>query len=167
MNPNHTDRAIERCGRRAAELLVAGDIVLADSSAEPMLTWLLAALAADTRAALRVVGLDAVAAGCMPTLCLFGASLVASDGGAVCSTAAWQCVDLAHTHNLPCYLFAPHGPDPALPDASVITLSPGRTYLPPNQISAIITDRALYRPAMIARYHGDADTPLDLIPLLG
>jgi hypothetical protein len=103
----------------------------------------------------------------MPTLCLFGAMLVALDGSAVCSTAAWHCVALARNHNLPCYMFAPHGPDPAMPDASVITLSPGRKYLPPNQISAIITDRALYRPAMIARYLGDADTPLDLIPLLG
>jgi hypothetical protein len=166
MNHNHT-RAIERCGRRAAELLVAGDVVLADSSAEPVLTWLLAALDADTRAALRVVGPDAVAAGCLPTLCLFGALLVALDGGAVCSAAAARCVDLARSHTLPCYLFAPHGPDPATPDAAIITRSPGQTYLPPDQISAIITDRALYRPAMIARYHGDADTPLDLIPLLG
>jgi len=93
--------------------------------------------------------------------------LVAHDGGAVCSSAAWRCVKFARTNGLPCYLLAPYGPNPAMPDASVITLSPGREYLPPASISAIITDRAIYRPAMIDRYFGDSDTPLDLIPLIG
>ena len=132
-----SDRAIERCGRRAAELLVAGDVVLADASAEPVLTTLLAALDAATRAAVRVIGLDDLREGIMPSLCLFGALLVAHDGGAVCSSAAWRCVKFARTNGLPCYLLAPYGPNPAMPDASVITLSPGREYLPPASISAV------------------------------
>ena len=161
-----SDRANERCGRRAAELLVAGDVVLADPSAEPVLRWLLLALDVATRAEVRVIGPAQIEL-VTPTLCLIGALVVALDGGAVCSSAARRCAELAAEHGLPCYLLAPHGPDTGTPDAAIITLSPGRAYLPAERISAIITDRALYRPAMIARYLGDSDTPLDVIPLQG
>ena len=34
-------------------------------------------------------------------------------------------------------------------------------------ISAFVTDRGLYRPAMIGRYLDEGEAPLDVIPLLG
>jgi methylthioribose-1-phosphate isomerase len=45
---------------------------------------------------------------------------------------------------------------------------PAFDVTPPDLVSAIITDRGMYRPAMIGRYHDDAsEAPLDVIPLLG
>jgi methylthioribose-1-phosphate isomerase len=45
------------------------------------------------------------------------------------------------------------------------TLAAASTTIPPSLISAIITNRGIYRPEMIARYLGDGDAPLDVIPL--
>ncbi|MFN8501576.1 hypothetical protein [Kouleothrix sp.] len=39
------------------------------------------------------------------------------------------------------------------------------TQIAPEQISAIVTHRGIYRPAMIARFLGDGDVPLDVISL--
>jgi methylthioribose-1-phosphate isomerase len=41
----------------------------------------------------------------------------------------------------------------------------GNSVVPPEQISAIITSRGIYRPEMVARYLGDGDAPVDVIPL--
>jgi methylthioribose-1-phosphate isomerase len=47
----------------------------------------------------------------------------------------------------------------------VATFTATSDVLPPELISAIITSRGIYRPEMIARYLGDGEAPLDVIPL--
>ena len=58
------------------------------------------------------------------------------------------------------YVLGGDGPDPALD-----TVVAAHDVMPPELISAIITSRGIYRPEMIARYLGDGDAPLDVIPL--
>jgi methylthioribose-1-phosphate isomerase len=188
---SRADRVAERCGRIAAGLLGDGDHVLTHGFAGPALIWMmhvalaeqakpitLAVLAQptpddDTRLCTelaRAIGLpvtllDAPAterdfelAGA--TVFFAGAERIALDGGTAGAPGAARYAHLARQHGLPCYVLGGDGPDPAV-DRFVAASD----VMPPDLISAIVTSRGVYRPAMIARYLGDGDAPLDVIPL--
>jgi hypothetical protein len=145
-------------------LIVAGDVLLSDPLAQPIVVWLLAALDEQVRAEVQSTTFDQLDH--MPlTIALIGVELLALDGGALCTPEGMRCAAMARDRGLPCYLLVPGGPDPRTASIAAQITDVGQRYLPPERISAIITDRALYRPAMVARYLGDHDTPLDLIPL--
>jgi len=101
----------------------------------------------------------------------FGADHIAIDGGVAGPSAGAAYVALARQHSIPCYVLGYDGPDPSYATTSHLSedLAAGAPaddgIVPPEQISAIITNRGIYRPEMIARYLGDADAPLDVIPL--
>jgi methylthioribose-1-phosphate isomerase len=181
------DRVAERCGRIAAGLLDADDRVITFGLAEPALLWMLhvalaeqakpialavlpSADAALTAELARAIGLavdlvgeqavDQALSPAAPAILVAGAQRIALDGAAAAGPGAARYAELARQHGLPCYLLAGDGPDPALP-----TLAAPSDTLPPSLISAIITSRGIYRPEMIARYLGDGDAPLDVIPL--
>jgi methylthioribose-1-phosphate isomerase len=100
-----------------------------------------------------------------------GADRMAMDGGVAAPSASATYVALARQHSIPCYVLGYDGPDPSCATTSHLSedLAAGATannaIVPPEQISAIITNRGIYRPEMIARYLGDGDTLLDVIPL--
>ena len=188
---SRADRVAERCGRIAAGLLDAGDHVITHGFAGPALIWMLhVALAEqakpitltvlaprmhddDTRLCAdlaRAIGLpvtllDDQAAErafepAASTVFVAGAERIALDGSAVGGPGVARYAALARRHGLPCYVLGCDGPDP-----TVETLAAERDVMPPDLISAIITSRGIYRPEMIARYLGDGDAPLDVIPL--
>lgn len=159
----NADRAAERCGRRAAALLDAEDTLLAFGTSATLL-WMLRAAADEGRAiALHAhtavlewasatgVGQQASTA---PTLAVVCADAVGPDGAAATPDAATAAA--ARAEGLPLYVVCASAPLAALP---------ARNLLSADSISAIVTDRAIYRPAMIGRYHTDGDAPLDVIPL--
>lgn len=185
------DRVAERCGRIAAGLLDEGDHVLAHGFAGPALIWMLyvalaeqskpitlavlAPRAPDDDARLcadlaRTIGLPATLLGepaiepafasAVSAIFVAGAERIALDGSAAGGPGAARCAELARRYGLPRYLLGGDGPDPA-----VNALAAGGDIVPPELISAIITSRGIYRPEMIARYLGDGDAPLDVIPL--
>ena len=182
------ERAADRCGRRAAALLDAGDQVVVYGFGGPPLLALLGALPAlDPAPALRIAGAGAgpqlladlantagfaatsadqpdLFSAELPGLCLVTAVAIGADGGAVCPHGSGVLIANARQRSIPCYLLAPSGlADEHTP---VIDLGlVGGDIILPDLVSAIITDRGIYRPAMIGRYHGDADTPLDVIAL--
>jgi methylthioribose-1-phosphate isomerase len=100
-----------------------------------------------------------------------GADRIAMDGGVAGPDAGAAYVALARRHGIPCYVLGYDGPDPECPTTSALSASlmvgesSDDSIVPPEQISAIITNRGIYRPEMIARYLGDGDAPLDVIPL--
>jgi len=100
-----------------------------------------------------------------------GADRMAMNGGVAGPSASAAYVALARQHGTPCYVLGYDGPDPDCPTTSALSadLMVGDTIdnsiVPPEQISAIITNRGIYRPEMIARYLGDGDAPLAVIPL--
>jgi len=188
---SRADRVVERCGRIAAGLLDAGDHVLTHGFAGPALLWMLhvalaeqskpitlAVLAAptpddDTRLCAdlaRVIGLpvtmldNSAAAGAFEpaasAVFIAGAERIALDGAAADGPGAARYAALARQHGRPYYVLGGDGPDPA-----VATFAAASDVMLPELISAIITSRGIYRPAMIARYLGDGDAPLDVIPL--
>ncbi|HEU5098304.1 MAG TPA: hypothetical protein VFU22_04765 [Roseiflexaceae bacterium] len=180
------DRVAERCGRIAAGLLDEGDHVLTHGYAGPALLWMLhvalveqskpIALSAlggpapdDARLTVelaRAIGLpatlldDSGLAQDTPTLFVVGAERIALDGGVAAAPGAAHSAELARQLRLPRYVLGYDGPDPNL-----ATLAAARDVLPADLISAIITSRGIYRPEMIARYLGDGEAPLDVIPL--
>jgi hypothetical protein len=156
-------RAIDRCHRRAAELLAAGDLVLSD---QPLPAALIAALDNDTRAAVRWVTRLAGAPAESPTLCLISARDASQDGSLVCDPEAARCAHAARVAGLPVYALLPPGPSPDLRTEVDLPRSPDSTILPADMVSAIVTGRGTYRPAMLARHLSDGDAPLDVIPLL-
>jgi methylthioribose-1-phosphate isomerase len=103
---------------------------------------------------------------------LAGAEQIALDGSVAGAIGTYQCAVLARQHAVPCYVLGYDGPDPALPTgAEIAGAAAGDAHIPrfditpPDLISAIITNRGIYRPEMIARYLGDGEAPLDVIPL--
>ncbi len=104
---------------------------------------------------------------------VLGADRLALDGGAACAGGAAEVAALARQHAIPCYVLGYDGPDPRCPtsDALATTIGPGMQdkgmVVAPGLISAIITNRGIYRPEMLARYLGDGDPPMDVIPLYG
>lgn len=170
----------ERCGRRAAELLDDGDVVLALPHHGDALATLLDTMGGDTiRVLVPLVPAAvstrlferAVAAGvpamhvdatalehARATLVLAEAVAVGSDGSVVLSAEARRLADSAE--QAPLYVLAPDGPHPhAIVDALDDMLAPER-------VSAIVTSRGIYRPAMVVRHLSDGDAPLDVIPLV-
>src|SRR5262245_22882746 len=110
---NERERQVERCGRRAAELLTAGDCVLTDNAGDQVLARLLAALDAETRAEVRFVERSALA-GLAPTLCLLNVECAALDGSFLCGAEAFACAAIAQQLDIPCYVLLPDGPDPLI-----------------------------------------------------
>ena len=188
---SRADRVAERCGRIAAGLLDAGDRVITHGFAGPALIWMLhVALAEqakpitltvlaprmhddDTRLCAdlaRAIGLpvtllDDQAAErafepAASTVFVAGAERIALDGSAAGGPGAARYANLARRHGPPCYVLGGDGHDP-----TVETFAAERDVMAPDLISAIITSRGIYRPEMIARYLGDGDAPLDVIPL--
>jgi methylthioribose-1-phosphate isomerase len=96
-----------------------------------------------------------------PTLCFAETHAVALDGSATVDPDALTVIQTVRPQ-LPVYLLAPLGPDRSLANQAVL----GKTSAAPALSSAIITSRGIYRPAMVARYLDERDTPLDVIPLL-
>jgi methylthioribose-1-phosphate isomerase len=180
------DRVAERCGRIAAGLLDESDHVLTHGFAGPALLWMLHVALAEqskpvalsvlgaqadddarlTVALAREVGLPATlleepkTGTAAATVFVAGAERIALDGGVAGAPGAARYAELARQQGLPRYVLGGDGPDPA-----VATFTATSDVLPPELISAIITSRGIYRPEMIARYLGDGDAPLDVIPL--
>jgi methylthioribose-1-phosphate isomerase len=98
---------------------------------------------------------------------VLGADWLALDGGFAGASGAAEVAALARQQALPCYVLGYDGPDPACPTTGTLAaeLGPGGAVVAPGLISAIITNRGIYRPEMIARYLGEGDPPTDVIPL--
>ncbi|NOK64215.1 MAG: S-methyl-5-thioribose-1-phosphate isomerase [Chloroflexi bacterium AL-W] len=98
--------------------------------------------------------------------CIIAAHQIALDGSITASAGASQIATLVRQHNVPCYVLGYDGPKP---DVSTSVVEEKQLTLvdvvPAEHISAIITDRGTYRPAMISRYLNDGNAPLDVIPL--
>jgi methylthioribose-1-phosphate isomerase len=117
------------------------------------------------------------------------ADQVALDGSIANTIGTYQYAVLARRHSVPFYVLGYDGPDPATPTgtdipieerdpAEVLQLAGQRTapdgvgayypafdITPPELVSAIVTNRGLYRPERIADYLRDGEAPLDIIPL--
>jgi methylthioribose-1-phosphate isomerase len=177
------DRAAERSGRIAAELLDVRDRVLVHGGAGPAALALFAAACPEPQscpalllaeapgapwleAVLRARGLapQLVEAGAPPPfdLLVVAAERTALDGSVAALPGVAALVEQARRQDTPCYALGYDGPDPDAPDAEALQAG---EIIPPALISAIITHRGTYRPEMIARHLGDGDAPLDLIPL--
>jgi methylthioribose-1-phosphate isomerase len=187
---SRADRVAERCGRIAAGLLDEGDHVFTHGFAGPALLWMLHVALAEqakpiTLAVLpapapddarlcaelaRVIGLPVMLLDetavehafepDTPAILIAGAERIALDGGSAGEPDAARYAALARQYGLPCYVLGGDGPDP-----DVAAFAAANNVMPPELISAIITSRGIYRPEMIARYLGDGDAPLDVIPL--
>jgi methylthioribose-1-phosphate isomerase len=191
---SRADRVAERCGRIAAGLLDEGDHVLTHGFAGPALNWMLHVALTEqekqltlavgaghpdhndarlTAALAREIGvpvellddpaLERDLARAALTVLIVGAEQIALDGGILGASGVTAYAELARRHGVPRYILGYDGPNPAAPAAADLTL--GVEVTPPDLISAIITNRGIYRPEMIARYLGDGDAPLDVIPL--
>lgn len=188
------DRAADRCGRHAAGLIERGDRVLCAGFGGPPLLALLGTLPSDVTARVSLTVADAGDAGAAllglvtsaagitvaaaataatlerdtATICFASALAVATDGGAICAAGTGAVLEAARRQGVPCYLLAPSGPTALAATAHALVAGAGTVdVLAPDLISTFITDRGLYRPAMIARYLSDSEAPLDVIPLLG
>jgi methylthioribose-1-phosphate isomerase len=137
---------------------------------DPGSAQLAVALATEIGVAATLVGEVATAAE-RHSLVLIGADRIALDGSVAGAGGAAASAASARQQGLPCYVLGYDGPDPACPNgAELIAGMPGGAdangaIVAPELISAIITSRGIYRPEMIARYLGDGDAPLDVIPL--
>lgn len=172
------DRVAVRCGQLAAELVDHGDRLLVHGASGPALTELLHAaggqkplvlmLTEAPGARLLALGIDPAPAllvadqvGPFDVL-LIAAERIALDGSAAVLGGAAALAERARRDGVPCYMLGYDGPDPDARDATALDSA---EVVPPEQISAIITHRGTYRPAMIARHLGDRDPPLEVIPL--
>ncbi|GAB4129964.1 MAG: hypothetical protein Fur005_47500 [Roseiflexaceae bacterium] len=155
------DRQLERCWRRAAGLIVTGDILLCASEPSP---FLLASLEYEERSALQVVTPTTLRT--TPTLCVAIAQAGGDDGSLAFETSQYACVMLALRFRIPCYALLPHGPRAG---ATIDPLLGSNQWhvVDAEQVAAIITDRGIYRPAMLTRHHSEGEAPLDVIPLIG
>lgn len=119
------------------------------------------------------------------------ADRIALDGSIANKVGTYQYAVLARRHGVPFYVLGYDGPDATTPTgadipieerdpsevlefAGVRTAPPGVDayypafdVTPPDLVSAIVTDRGIYRPERIADYLGGGDAPLDIIPLMG
>lgn len=133
----------------------------------------------------------------MFSLYMVAAQRVALNGSVASIPGTSKDANLVRQHAVPCYVLGYDGPDPTALNSADIALAKQRSWtmdqgsgsrdqenretldpeaaiaalaldvIPPNLINAIVTDRGLYRPDMIARYLEDGETPFDVIPLLG
>lgn len=181
----HADRAAERCGRRAAELLDSGDRVLLIGFVGAPLWMLHAAREQGKQLHLSVPAtsarqfitqqarlLDITAESLTDdtfgelNLCIAAAEQIARDGSVVCHAGTQQHAAQARRHSVPFYVLGAAGPDAEADGGAALLVAPPQELLLPELVSAIITDRGIYRPAMITRYFDDGDAPLDVIPLV-
>jgi hypothetical protein len=154
------NRQYDRCVRRAAELLTEGDCILSDL---PLPAALIAALDPAMRTTISNVQPEENTS--ITTLCLLNAQTAAVSGSVVCSHAAAACAEQALSLGIPVYILLPGGPDPAIETEAMLPVNAEQAILPATAINALITDRGIYRPAMLARHLQDGDAPLDVIPL--
>ncbi len=128
----------------------------------------------------------------MITVYVTAADRIALDGSIANKVGTYQNAVLARRHGVPFYVLGYDGPDQNTPTGADIPIEerngdevlmmngvrmapegvrgyyPAFDVTPPDLISSIVTDRGIYRPAMITRYHDEvSDVPLDVIPLLG
>ncbi len=155
----NTVRQIDRCGRRAAELITTGDVVLTNDPIAAPFVIMLNALNTHVP----VVITDVAEA--IPTLCVITAQTAACDGSILCSEATIACVAQATSYAIPIYALLAGGPDSTILNIQSLRPSTTQSILPAEQINAIITDRGIYRPAMLIRHLSDGDAPLDVIVL--
>ncbi|HEU4326123.1 MAG TPA: hypothetical protein VFS21_23485 [Roseiflexaceae bacterium] len=172
------DRVAARCGQIAAELVDDGDRLLAHGAAGPALAELLRATQGQKQLVLTLVeapGLRSLAlsADSAPAtvvagevgpfdVLLIAAERIALDGSVAVLDGAAELAQRAKQDGAPCYVLGYDGPDSDASDAAALDSA---ATVPPELISAIVTHRGTYRPAMIARHLGDSDPPLDVIPL--
>lgn len=133
------DRAAERCGRRAAALLDEHDclLILGDGAA---LRWMLH-IAAGEGTTLKIADADYPHEA---TVCVVAGGCALMDGAIVgMHPSAIDAVATARRRGMPVYALAPDGPTTAA--------APG-ARLPAPLVSAIVTDRGVYRPERIAAY---------------
>ena len=115
---------------------------------------------------------------------------IALDGSVASAPGTTKDAEVVRQYAVPFYVLGYDGPSPtalsgtdiALAEQSSTTAAPDADdqataglaaisalaldVIPPNLINAIVTDRGIYRPEMIARYLEDGEAPLDVIPLL-
>lgn len=189
-----SDRVAERCGRHAAGLIANGDQVMTFGYPGPALFWMLIAGMSDQafRAEVLATGWGAAQAGARlaadvvqqaglpaglldgepaldldpPSICMFVAERIARDGSLAGTAGARRLADLARMNGVPCYVLGYDALDAEAAGGADLAIGAEEDLLPPELISAIITDRGIYRAEMIARYLGDGGTPPDVIPLL-
>jgi methylthioribose-1-phosphate isomerase len=184
------DKAAERCGRRAAELLDDGDHALIVGGAATALHWMLQTASVEQKKNITLY--VAATANAQPaidwaqahnisahliddaasiaafaqgpfSLCIATTQQVAMDGS-IAARDAQQHAEHCRQHNVPLYALGDDGPDPDVSDGERISAP---EIIPPTLISAIITSRGIYRPEMIARHLEEGDAPLDVVPLAG
>ncbi len=179
------DRAAERCGRRAAELLQDNDVLVTHGPFGPAWWWMIHAAQQENKQ-LRIVLADEPAArqsGSQAqqfgitllsfeqtaprtwSLFMVEAEQVARDGSVSSLRGTRQQAEVARQHSLPCYVLGAAGPDADAVTAADLFVAPSLETLSPELVSAIVTDRGIYRPAMVTRYFDDGNAPLDVIPL--
>ncbi|MFD3164876.1 s-methyl-5-thioribose-1-phosphate isomerase [Herpetosiphon sp. NSE202] len=128
----------------------------------------------------------------MISVYITAADRIALDGSIANKVGTYTNAVLAKRHGVPFYVLGYDGPDINTPTGAEIPIEerngdevlmmngqriapagvrgyyPAFDVTPPELISSIVTDRGIYRPAMIQRYLDDSsDAPLDVIPLLG
>ena len=113
------------------------------------------------------------------------ADRIAMDGSAANKVGTYQYAVLAHRHGVPFYVLGYDGPDPRTPDGAAIPIEerdpgevlcfndtrvaaegaegyyPAFDVTPPELIAAIVTDRGIWRPEEIARYHRTSQEPVN------
>jgi methylthioribose-1-phosphate isomerase len=118
------------------------------------------------------------------------ADRVALDGSIANKIGTYQYAVLARRHSVPFYVLGYDGPDPSTPVGADIPIEerdpsevlqfagvrsapegvgayyPAFDVTPPELVSAIVTNRGIYRPERIADYLRDGEAPLDIIPLM-
>jgi hypothetical protein len=151
------DRAAERCGRIATDLLADRDLVWINGDGLPI-AWMLHT--AKQRGVV-VQHWDATSSD-MPGFSMAVAAQIACDGTAQVTPLVAPQLRFCTDQGIPCYLLAPHGPEPELSDGNVF---PPDQRIGADQINVIVTARGVYRPAMVQRHLRDSDAPLDVIPL--
>jgi methylthioribose-1-phosphate isomerase len=145
------------------------ELLIARPDGEPENGDLAAQLAAEIGVSAAVLDEPAVARGLEDGsfgVVLFGAERIALDGAILAERGAARLAAHARERGVPRYALGYDGPDP-LADASERLRGEHdqRDVVAPDLLSAIITTRGIYRPQMIARYLGDGEAPLDVIPL--
>ncbi len=133
------DRAAERCGRRAAALLDERDCPLIIGSGAA-LHWMVQT-AADQGVVLHIADANRQDEA---TVCIVAGACALMNGDmANVHPAEVEIVAAARRRGTPVYALAPDGPTAATPMGSRI---------PAHLISAIVTDRGVYRPERITAY---------------
>lgn len=157
-------RALQRCAQLAAELFHDGDSVALFGIPVALEALLRAAWPAGTFVVSSGEQIEAMTHGRV-SLCL-ASGRVATDGSLAAAAGTLVVAEQAQAAQVPFYVLAPAGPDPAAAHADALQ-SPGDEIVPAALIAAILTSRGIYRPAMITRHLSDGNAPLDVIALRG